>query len=139
LFDRSRSLSLHLFEHVHGESRDRGQAMIDLGQQYIDRGFIMEAGELPDFLPMFLEFVSCSPAKEAREWLGQPAQVLAALEQRLAERNSAYAAVFHALLALADARPDPAALAELREQAEEGSIDEEWEDAPVDFSAPVHA
>lgn len=142
LFDRSRSLSLHLFEHVHGESRERGQAMIDLGQQYMDRGFIMEAGELPDFLPMFLEFLSCSPANEAREWLGQPAHVLAALEQRLCERGSPYAAVFSALLALPDARPDPAALAELREQMaaeDEKSIDEVWEDAPVDFSAPVHA
>jgi nitrate reductase delta subunit len=34
LFDRTRSLSLHLFEHVHGESRDRGRAMIDLKAQY---------------------------------------------------------------------------------------------------------
>ena len=142
LFDRSRSLSLHVFEHVHGESRGRGQAMIDLGQQYIDQGFVMEQGELPDFLPMFLEFVSCLPAKEAREWLSGPAHVLAALEQRLSERNSPYAAVFHALLALPDAKPDAAAIAELRERMaadDEKSIDEVWEDAPVDFSAPVQA
>jgi nitrate reductase delta subunit len=142
LFDRSRALSLHLFEHVHGESRDRGQAMIDLGQQYVDRGFVMEPGELPDFLPMFLEFLSCSPAGEAREWLSEPAHVLAALEKHLAQRNSCYAAVFHALLALPDVKPDPAATAELHERMEadeEKSIDEVWEDAPVDFSTPVHA
>lgn len=141
LFDRSRNLSLHLFEHVHGESRERGQAMIDLGQQYLDRGFIMEQGELPDFLPMFLEFLSCSPAKEAREWLSEPAHVLAVLEQRLSERGSLYAAVFHALLALPGARPDPAAIAELRDRAkpeDDQSIDDEWEEAPVNFGAPVH-
>ena len=73
LFDRSRSLSLHLFEHVHGDSRERGQAMIDLGQQYIASGFFLEASELPDFVPVFLEYVSCLPAGEARETLGQPA------------------------------------------------------------------
>ncbi|MGE0007729.1 MAG: nitrate reductase molybdenum cofactor assembly chaperone [Parvibaculaceae bacterium] len=140
LFDRSRALSLHLFEHVHGDSRERGQAMIDLGRQYIDRGFIMQAAELPDFLPVFLEFLSCSPDREVREWLGEPAHVLAVLEQRLAERGSPYAAIFHALVVLPGARPDAAAVAELRKRTdpEEGkSIDEEWEEAPVNFGAPV--
>ena len=141
LFDRSRALSLHLFEHVHGDSRERGQAMIDLGQQYVDRGFIMQGAELPDFLPMFLEFLSCSPMHEAREWLGQPAHVLAVLEQRLAERGSPYAAVFHALVILPGSRPDATAIAELRERTDpdEGkSIDDEWEEAPVNFGAPIH-
>jgi len=140
LFDRSRSLSLHLFEHVHGDSRERGQAMIDLGQQYVDRGFIMQASELPDFLPMFLEFLSCAPPHEAREWLGQPAHVFAVLEQRLSERGSTYAAIFHALVVLPDSRPDAVAIAELRERTdpEEGkSIDDEWEEAPVNFGAPI--
>jgi nitrate reductase delta subunit len=141
LFDHSRSLSLHLFEHVHGDGRERGQAMIDLGQQYIDRGFVMQAAELPDFLPLFLEFLSCSPAPEAREWLGQPAHVLAALEERLSERGSPYAAIFNALVKLANARPDAEAIAELRMRdgpAEGSSIDDEWEEAPVNFGAPVH-
>ncbi len=140
LFDRSRSLSLHLFEHVHGDNRERGQAMIDLGQQYIDRGFIMQAGELPDFLPMFLEFLSCSPTQEAREWLGQPLHVLAVLEQRLSERNSPYAGIFQALVALPGIRVNADAIHELRERTdphENRHIDEEWEDAPVDFGAPI--
>lgn len=141
LFDSSRSLSLHLFEHVHGESRERGQAMIDLGRQYIDRGFIMKDSELPDFLPAFLEFLSCSPPPEAREWLSEPAHVLAALEQRLSERKSPYAAIFHALVLLPDARPDPAAIAEVQNRTGSGTekpIDEEWEEAPVNFAAPAH-
>lgn len=141
LFDRSRSLSLHMFEHIHGDSRERGQAMIDLGQQYIARGFIMTKAELPDFIPIFLEFLSCVESGEAREWLSEPAHVLTVLEERLLERESPYAAIFHALVALPAARPAPEAVAELRTRLSgeaEKSIDEDWEEAPVNFGAPVH-
>lgn len=140
LFDRSRALSLHMFEHVHGDSRERGHAMIDLGQHYLSRGFIMTRSELPDFLPIFLEFLSCSEPSEAREWLSEPAHVLAVLEERLAERNSPYAAIFHALVNLPKAKPDPEAIAALRERLageSEKSIDDEWEEAPVNFGAPI--
>lgn len=139
LFDRSRALSLHLFEHVHGDSRERGQAMIDLGQQYVDRGYLLTMHELPDFIPAFLEFVSCLPQIEAREMLCEPAHVFAALEQRLAERGSDYAAVFGALLAAAAARPDAVALEELQKNVPSDDlarIDEEWEEKPVTFTEP---
>lgn len=140
LFDSSRTLSLHLFEHVHGDSRERGQAMVDLGEHYLEEGFAIEAAELPDFLPLFLEFLSlCEPAK-ARDWLAQPAHVLAALEERLLERASPYAAIFHALITLARGKPDPEAVAELQEHyraAKSRTLDQEWEDAPVDFAAPL--
>ena len=78
LFDRSRTLSLHLFEHVHGESRDRGQAMADLLALYASHGLEMTAGELPDFLPLFLEFLSLLPDAEARAMLAEPAGILRA-------------------------------------------------------------
>jgi nitrate reductase delta subunit len=140
LFDRSPKLSLHLFEHVHGDSRDRGSAMVDLGQLYIRHGFVMSGNELPDYLPLFLEFASCLPVGEARELVSQPAHVLAVFEQRLAERGSAYAGVFHALTTAVAAKPDPEAVAELRaREAEAKSLDEEWEDAPVDFGRPAQA
>ena len=138
LFDRSRSLSLHLFEHVHGDSRERGQAMIDLGKQYVESGFFLEANELPDFVPVFLEYASCLPLGEARETLGQPAHVFAALAERLDKRGSPYGGIFHALVALAGVRPDAAAVAELDEVTPEDDparIDEEWEEAPVSFSS----
>lgn len=138
LFDGSRQLSLHLFEHVHGDGRERGQAMIDLGQLYIDHGFAIASNELPDYLPVFLEFASCLPADEARELLGQPAHVLVALEERLRQHASPYAAVFATLTVIAGARPDDAALEELRGRlAQSKSIDEEWEEAPVDFGKPT--
>jgi nitrate reductase delta subunit len=136
LFDRSRSLSLHLFEHVHGDSRERGQAMIDLGQQYLASGFYLESRELPDFVPVFLEYASFLPAAEARETLGQPAHVFAALAERLEKRGSDYAAIFHGLVALAGVRPDAEAVALVEENTPsvDPPIDEEWEEAPVSFS-----
>lgn len=138
LFDRSRSLSLHLFEHVHGDSRERGQAMIDLGKQYIESGFFLEASELPDFVPVFLEYASCLAAAEAREVLGQPGHVFAALAERLDKRGSAYSGIFHAVVALAGIQPDAGAIAELAENTPDedpARIDEEWEEAPVSFSS----
>ena len=138
LFDRSRRLSLHLFEHVHGDGRERGQAMIDLGQQYAASGLLLDTRELPDFVPVFLEYASNLPPGEARDFLGQPAHVFAALAERLDEREAPYAGIFHALLALAGVKPDAGALAELKERQpseDPAKIDEEWEEAPVSFMA----
>jgi nitrate reductase delta subunit len=139
LFDGSRSLSLHLFEHVHGESRERGQALIDLANQYLQHGFAISTNELSDFLPLFLEFLSFIEPAQAREWLARPAHVLTAMEERLRERGSPYAAVFLALIVLPGKKADPDAVAELRARmsAEEArTVDERWEDAPVTFTAP---
>ena len=105
LFDRTRSLSLHLFEHVHGESRDRGQAMVDLQNLYAEKGLSADTSELPDFIPLFLEFLSTLPPAEAFDLIGQPAHIFAALAERLRKRNSAYEAVFRALVALAKVKP----------------------------------
>ncbi|MBY0329254.1 MAG: nitrate reductase molybdenum cofactor assembly chaperone [Acetobacteraceae bacterium] len=141
LFDRSRALSLHLFEHVHGDSKERGQAMLDLGQRYLDQGFLLESKELPDFVPVFLEFASCLEPREAREMLRQPLHVFAALAERLDQRSSPYAGVFHAVVALAGARPDAATLDELRKKApaEDASrLDDEWEEKPITFTRPAH-
>ena len=137
LFDRSRSLSLHLFEHVHGDGRERGQAMIDLGQQYIESGFFLDGSELPDFIPVFLEYASCLPPADAREIVCQPAHVFAALAERLDKRGSDYGAVFHALVALAKARIDADARAVVDQNTpadEPADIDIEWEEAPVSFN-----
>ena len=137
LFDRSRSLSLHLFEHVHGDSRERGQAMIDLGEQYLQGGFFLEGSELPDFVPVFLEFASCLRPAEAREILSQPTHVFAALAERLDQRGSDYASIFHCLVSLAGARVDADARAVVDQNTpseDRVDIDAEWEEAPVSFN-----
>lgn len=108
LFDRGRETSLHLFEHVHGESRDRGQAMVDLMRMYAQKGLQLKPGELPDYLPVFLEYLSRLPVDEARALLAETAEILGALAERLAARNSHYGFVFGALLPLAGvARAEP--------------------------------
>ena len=133
LFDRSRTLSLHLFEHVHGESRDRGQAMADLIELYRGHGFEPTASELPDFLPLFLEFLSLLPGHEARALLAEPAGILQTLADRLVTRKSAYAAVFQALAALANAPaidlPDTGA----EDPDDLVALDAAWEEAAVHF------
>jgi len=88
LFDRTRSLSLHLFEHVHGESRDRGQAMVELKDLYAANGLEMPANELPDYLPLFLEFLATRPLGEAREYLGDIVHIVTVLRERLGRRKS---------------------------------------------------
>lgn len=144
LFDRTRSLSLHLFEHVHGESRDRGQAMIDLQDLYNRNGLAITATELPDFLPLFLEFLSVRPRAEAQDLLGEAAHILSTLAERLEKRHSSYAAVFRALIAIAAV--DPVGVQAGRPSEDDdvdptdlAALDAEWEDAPVTFgpeSAP---
>ncbi|MES2711716.1 MAG: nitrate reductase molybdenum cofactor assembly chaperone [Pseudomonadota bacterium] len=138
LFDRTRSLSLHLFEHVHGESRDRGQAMVDLIKVYEDGGFSPTTAELPDFLPLFLEYAATRAPADAIELIGQPGHVFAALRERLAKRSSPYEAVFAALAALSRAKLDAAALAALRAEPDPEpddleALDAAWEEEEVTF------
>jgi nitrate reductase delta subunit len=138
LFDRTRSLSLHLFEHVHGESRDRGQAMIDLQNLYAEKGLEIGASELPDFVPLFLEFLSTQPRTDAYDLLGQPVHILAALAERLRKRDSSYESVFRALVALANVKPKgedvAAVLSEPDPDADDlAALDAAWEDEPVQF------
>jgi nitrate reductase delta subunit len=137
LFDHSRSLSLHLYEHSHGESRDRGQAMVNLLSYYRSKGMEPGTSELPDFLPLFLEFLSTRPVDEARGLLGQGVEVVALLRVRLERRGAPYAAVFRAIEALASSRADDAAICatvagELRDDTPE-ALDRAWEEAPVTF------
>ena len=138
LFDRTRVLSLHLFEHVHGESRDRGQAMVSLLERYREAGLDIAANELPDHVPVFLEFLSLQTPEAARALLAEPVHILAALGERLKKRGSAYAAIFEALVALSKARPDGEILAALRETALENphdlaALDRVWEETEVRF------
>ncbi len=138
LFDRTRSLSLHLFEHVHGESRDRGQAMVDLIKVYADQGFSPVSTELPDYLPLFLEYASLLPAQDAVDLIGQPSHVFAALHERLKKRQSHYAAVFATLLAMTRLKPDSEMLARLLAEPDPEpddleALDAAWEEEEVLF------
>jgi nitrate reductase molybdenum cofactor assembly chaperone NarJ/NarW len=100
-FDRGRATSLHLFEHVHGDSRDRGPAMVDLAQTYEKAGLMMGPEELPDHLCVVLEFASTQPAQLASDFLGEMEHILTAIFSALLKRESPYATVVAAVLELA--------------------------------------
>ena len=132
VFDRGRATSLHLFEHVHGDSRDRGQAMVELRKVYERGGFRLAANELPDFVPALLEFLSSRPRTEADDMLGDCAHILRSVGETLRERGSGYSAVFAALLCIAR-QPRLSQGKRSEPQPEEKSLDEEWAEEPVIF------
>ncbi|MBE9399309.1 nitrate reductase molybdenum cofactor assembly chaperone [Pontibacterium sp. N1Y112] len=138
LFDRGRSHSLLLFEHVHGESRDRGQAMVDLMSVYEKQGFEISQRELPDYIPLFLEFLSIRPEQEVRQWLADISHILALLEARLHKRESGYAVLFEALLSLTGVVVEREELkekvaSEARDDTPE-ALDKVWEEEMVRFT-----
>jgi nitrate reductase delta subunit len=120
LFDRSRRTALHLFEHVHGDSRDRGPAMVDLAQTYERAGLLLAPGELPDYLPVVLEFASTQPPGQAREFLRETAHIVRSIFSVLQECGSPYASALAAVLDLAGERAERVTV------AEEPPIDQSW-------------
>ena len=139
LFDKGRSTSLLLFEHVHGESRDRGQAMVDLLDQYRQAGFELSARELPDYLPVFLEYLSTREETDIAQQLSDIAHILGLLAARLRERESDYALVPTALLAMlgADTAIEEHAEAVKKEARDDtpAALDAVWEEEAVRFNA----
>jgi nitrate reductase delta subunit len=119
-FDRGRRTSLHLFEHVHGDSRDRGPAMVDLAQTYERTGLRLAPDELPDYLPVVLEFASTQPAAQARAFLAETAHIVRSVFSALLDRRSPYASVLAAVLEMAGERVERVDL------PEERALDDEW-------------
>lgn len=137
LFDRGRATSLLLFEHVHGESRDRGQAMVDLLAQYRADGLELDSKELPDYLPLYLEYLSLQPEPAARQGLQDVAPILALLGGRLQQRGSAFSQLFDALLVWADSPLRSSSVAaqvskEPRDDTRQ-ALDAVWEEAQIKF------
>lgn len=120
LFDRGRGTALHLFEHIHGDSRDRGPAMVDLQQTYERAGLQLSPGELPDHLSVVLEYASTQPPREARDFLAETAHIARAIFSALQRSESAYASVLAAVLELAGER------AEAVDIPPEPELDEAW-------------
>ena len=117
-FDQNPSHSLHLFEHIHGESRDRGQAMVDLVEEYRKHDLEIDASELPDYVPLFLEYLSILPADEAAALLGDAINVLALIGCKLHANGSPYHAVFDVLQTLSPVAAQPLAAPPVRNMDE---------------------
>lgn len=141
LFDRGRALSLLLFEHVHGESRDRGQAMVDLINVYKTKGFEIDSSQLPDYIPLYLEFLSEQNANYAREWLGDICHLMTMLSERLIERDCYYSILFDSLIEISGFEVDRREIAQTVSQEKRDDtiemIDKEWEDKEIRFDDPV--
>jgi nitrate reductase delta subunit len=138
LFDRGRALSLHLFEHLHGESRDRGEAMVELKQIYEGAGFELSTRELPDYLPVVLEYLSCHDLAEARVMLADCGHILTTIGRSLVARRSRYAAVLQALIVIAgQTRIDVAKVPPVKERIE--TFDRDWIEEPAFPGAPGSA
>jgi nitrate reductase delta subunit len=130
LFDRGRALSLHLFEHLHGDSRDRGEAMVELKRLYASAGFELSARELPDYLPVVLEYLSHRDIAEARDMLADCAHILTAIGRSLVARRSRYAAPIQALLVIAGEQPiDSAKIPPVPDRTE--ALDHDWAEQPA--------
>ncbi len=137
LFDRGRALSMLLFEHVHGESRDRGQAMVDLMALYEEKGFSLGVKELPDYIPLYLEFLAQGDEMDAREGLADVHHILALLSARLQERESPYHCLFDALLMIAGVKVDlQPVLEQVAREARDDTpeaLDKVWEEEAITF------
>lgn len=137
LFDRGRAMSLLLFEHIHGESRDRGQAMVDLAETYRKNGFEIGVRQLPDYLPLMLEYLSTRPDEEVFDWLKHVNHILELLAARAQERESPYASLFEILVGISQGQIDLTLMrkrvsSEERDDTPE-AIDRVWEEEAVRF------
>ncbi len=140
-FDRGRAHCLHLFEHIHGESRDRGQAMIDLSETYAAKGLYIETGELPDYLPLFMEYLSRCEFQDATELLGEAINVIAVIGSKLKKCKSPYADIFASIEALSAVKADTEKLKTALREAHKDpetleELDQQWKEAEA-FGDPL--
>jgi len=135
-FDRGRNHCLHLFEHIHGESRDRGVAMVDMKEMYASKGLDISSNELPDYLPLFLEYLSFCELDEAIELLADAIDVIATIGTHLEKSDSPYTCVFNVLESLPKIKVDKKKVALAVKNAPKDpetfeELDKEWEETPA--------
>ncbi|MFV0591214.1 MAG: nitrate reductase molybdenum cofactor assembly chaperone [Draconibacterium sp.] len=133
LFDYSRSASLHLFEHVKGDSKDRGQAMVDMLEFYRENGLQLSANELPDYIPVFLEFLSIQEQNKAAELLAEPVNIIQRIYLALKEKDNPYQHVLSALVSLSARQPDEKATKLVIQNEKPLDLDAEYEEEPIEF------
>jgi len=133
LFDYSRSVSLHIFEHIKGDSRDRGQAMVNLMEFYKESGMHLTTKELPDYIPAFLEFLSTLPPAKAAELLGETVHIMDRINEALSESGNDYRYIFQAIISLSAKEPDKAVTREMIKNEKPLDLDAEYEEEPVTF------
>ena len=133
LFDYSRSVSLHIFEHIKGDSRDRGQAMVNLMEFYKESGMHLIAKELPDYIPAFLEFLSTLSINKSAELLGETVNIMDKINEALSDSKNPYSSIFKAVITLSAKQPDKAITRAMIKNEKPLDLDAEYEEEPVTF------
>lgn len=133
LFDNSRSASLHLFEHIKGDSKDRGQAMVDMIEFYRENGMQLTAKELPDYIPAFLEFLSTLKKSKAAKLLAEPVHIIQRICLALQEKDNPYQHILAAIVKLSARQPDKKATEMVIQNEKPLNLDAEYEEGPVEF------
>jgi nitrate reductase delta subunit len=133
LFDYSRSASLHLFEHIKGDSKDRGQAMVDMIEFYSENGWQLSPGELPDYIPVFLEFLSGLEPSKAAGHLADPVHIINRIYLALKEKNNPYQHILSAVISLSEKEPGQKETDLIIENEKPLDLDAEYEEAPIEF------
>lgn len=137
LFDYSRSVSLHIFEHIKGDSRDRGQAMVNLIEFYKEKGMHLTAKELPDYIPAFLEFLSTLSITTSAELLGETVNIMDKIYEALSESENLYSSIFKAIISLSAKQPDKSITREMIKNEKPMNLDAEYEEEPVTFGGDI--
>jgi nitrate reductase delta subunit len=135
LFDYSKSASLYLFEHVHGDSKDRGQAMVDLIDLYKENGLQINRPELPDYLPVFLEFLAMQTQLKAEDYLSEVIDIVGFIHRKLEEKDNPYKYLLSAIIQLSKRKPTEARIEKMVSEMPEITIDEAYEEVPVTFGS----
>ncbi len=127
LFDNSRRTSLYLFEHLKGDSKDRGQAMVDLIEMYRHHGLELCMNELPDYLPVFLEFLSDMKSDQASDILAETIAIIDRIYRSLDETDNIYRYILQAVISLSSNKPN------IEWTGKTAGIDHEEREEPVYF------
>lgn len=133
LFDYSRSVSLHIFEHIKGDSRDRGQAMVNLMEFYKETGMHLTAKELPDYIPAFLEFLSTLTISKSAELLAETVNIMDRINEALSDSQNPYSSIFKAIISLSAKKPDKTITQEMIKNEKPLDLDAEYEEEAVTF------
>lgn len=135
LFDYSRSVSLHIFEHIKGDSRDRGQAMVNLMEFYKEKGMYLAGKELPDYIPAFLEFLTTLSVTDSAQLLGETVNIMDKISEALCQSKNDYSAIFQAIISLSAKEPNKEVTREMIQNEKPLDLDAEYEEEPVTFGA----
>ncbi|MBT3092579.1 MAG: nitrate reductase molybdenum cofactor assembly chaperone [Candidatus Thiodiazotropha endolucinida] len=90
-FDMTPEHALHLTHHLFGDDRGRGPALIDLMEHYRAEGLDIDQQEIPDYLPLILEYASTLDDMQAKVFLGDARKVITVLAENLEKADSPYA------------------------------------------------